>query len=444
MPRFSESTLNAVSMPPFSSTPILNPDPLQAHSAHENAPHLATSGLTSPLGDRGLSANMLADIVERVGQSIGESIVACLGATKVVSETPGPKQDNSAGEGSSMSFVVKSDVKAPTFFRGDGSEKCTVQEWEELMMVYLRKKGFSAQEQSDEVMSKIMGRARDIVRVGLRSDATIDLSKGPGPIFDILKQHFSEIVYSDMPLADFYSTLPLAGEKPFDYWIRLNRAIEVAEDCVKRQGKKMEDPAHEVTAMFIRHCPDPGLCLIFKCKPLHKWTAGEVHERLEEHQRESRAKHLACQTSNVTVLKQEVAPPVVSQRNDPVPVAQTGPATEQSPTPMVAASLITPEPLAQVIALLERVLDQRPQQAMNSSGPRPQQRFRRRLTPSGPCSVCGASSHSTVQHCRDEQLCFLCHAPDHTRAQCPQAPAQERVTTTVGFPSRGPTNMQGK
>ncbi|KAL2076458.1 hypothetical protein ACEWY4_027922 [Coilia grayii] len=443
-PRFSELTYDVGAMQPLSSTPIRTSGPRQLHSPDVGTPHHVASGPTLPLGNGGVSADMLVDIVERVGHSIGESIVASLGATKAVNETQGPQSDSRAGEVVGMGYVVKSDVKAPAFFRGDGSEKCTVQEWEELMMVYLRKKGFSVQEQSDEVMSRIMGRARDVVRVGLRSDSEMDLAKGPGPIFDILKQHFSDIVYSDMPLADFYSTFPLTGEKPFDYWIRLNRAIDVAEDCVRRQGKKLEDPKREVTAMFIRHCPDPGLCLIFKCKPLNQWTVGEVHERLEEHQRESRAKHLAGQTTNVSALKQEVSLPVAPLRGNPVIVNQTEPTNEQLPAPVVGASLNVSEPLAQVIALLERVLDQRPQQMWNSPSSRPQQRFRRRLNPSSPCSVCGEPSHSTVQHCRDDQLCFLCHGPGHTRASCPQATAQQPVSPTVGLPSQGPTNMQGK
>ena len=88
----------------------------------------------------------------------------------MVGDTAGPQNNSRAGDISGMGLVLKSDVKAPGFFRGDGSEKCTVQEWEELMLVYMRRKGFNTQEQSDEVLSKLMGRARDVVRVGLRSD----------------------------------------------------------------------------------------------------------------------------------------------------------------------------------------------------------------------------------------------------------------------------------
>lgn len=442
LPRFPRLADHAAPMQPFISTPIQDSTSRQTHSADENTSHAVSSEPASPLGNREVSVDILADIVERVGQSIGESIVACLGATKVMDGTLGPQLNSRAGEVSSMGLVLKSDVKAPGFFRGDGSEKCTVQEWEELMVVYMRKKGFSAQEQSEEVMSKIMGRARDVVRVGLRSDSKIDLSQGPGPVFDILKQHFSDVVYSDMPLAD--STLPLTGEKPFDYWIRLNRAIDVAEDCVRRQGKKLEDPAREVTVMFIRHCPDPGLCLIFKCKPLHQWTAGEVHERLEEHQRESRAKQLSCSPVTISTLKQVVSPPVVSSKVKPVSVTQPEPAIEQQPAPVVAPSHNPSEPFAQVIALLEQVLEQRPQQMVSGPGSCPQQRFRRRLNPSLPCSVCGEAGHSTMQHCREEQLCFLCHAPGHTRALCTQASAQEQVLPPSGLAPQGPTNMQGK
>lgn len=444
LPRFPGLVEHTATMQPFTSTPIQDSTSRQTHSTDDNTPHSVSSEPASTLGNRVISVDILAEIVERVGQSIGESIVACLGATKVMDDSPGPQFNSRVGEVSSMGLVLKSDVKAPGFFRGDGSEKCTVQEWEELMMVYMRKKGFSAQEQSEEVMSKIMGRARDVVRVGLRSDSKIDLSQGPGPVFDILKQHFSDVVYSDMPLADFYSTLPLTGERPFDYWIRLNRAIDVAEDCVRRQGKKLEDPAREVTAMFIRHCPDPGLCLIFKCKPLHQWTAGEVHERLEEHQRESRAKHLSCSPVTIPTLKQEVSSPVVSSKVKPVPVIKPEPVIEQTPAPVVVPSHNPSEPFAQVIALLERVLEQRPQQTASSPGFRPQQRFRRRLNPSLPCSVCGEASHSTIQHCRDDHLCFLCHAPGHTRALCPQASAQEQVLPMSGLAPQGLTNLQGK
>lgn len=62
-----------------------------------------------------------------------------------------------------------------------------------------------------------------------------------------------------MPLADFYSTLPRVGEHVFDYWIRLNKAMDVTEECLKRHGRKVEDSSHEVAIMFVRNCPDSDL-----------------------------------------------------------------------------------------------------------------------------------------------------------------------------------------
>ncbi|RXN22067.1 interleukin-1 receptor accessory -like 1-A isoform X3 [Labeo rohita] len=92
------------------------------------------------------------------------------------------------------------------------------------------------------MMSRLGGRARDIIKVTLRSNPSLKPGEDPRVITDILKQHFSELTYSAMPLADFYSTLPTVGENAMDYWIRLNKAVDVAEDCLKRQGRNLEDP----------------------------------------------------------------------------------------------------------------------------------------------------------------------------------------------------------
>lgn len=141
---------------------------------------------------------------------------------------------------------------------------------------------------------------------------------------------------------------------------------------MRRQGKKLEDPAREVTVMFIRHCPDPELCLIFKCKPLHRWTAGDVHERLEEHQRESKAMHLSQPPVMVHTLRQEVSSPVVLSKGLPSPAVKPEPAVEHTPASSPTPPHYSPESLAQVIALLERVLEQRPQQTVDSPCSRPQ------------------------------------------------------------------------
>jgi len=59
-------------------------------------------------------------------------------------------------------------MSKPPYFRGDGTDKHTVHEWEEIMSVYLSKRGVPFQEYSQEIMSRLMGKARDIVKVTLR------------------------------------------------------------------------------------------------------------------------------------------------------------------------------------------------------------------------------------------------------------------------------------
>lgn len=91
--------------------------------------------------------------------------------------------------------------------------------------MYLVRRGIEVSEQAEEVLNKLRGRASDVVKVGLRSKPSLNLQSGPRPIFDILKQHFSDSVTSFMPLADFYDTKPFPTETAVDYWIRLNIAV---------------------------------------------------------------------------------------------------------------------------------------------------------------------------------------------------------------------------
>ena len=46
----------------------------------------------------------------------------------------------------------------------------------------------------------------------------------------------------------------------------------------------------EVAMMFIRNCPSSDLSSVFRCKPTSKWSAMEVQEAINEHQREHQAR----------------------------------------------------------------------------------------------------------------------------------------------------------
>lgn len=131
----------AATIHPITSTPLPSSTTQRAHTTSEFEPQACASEPASPSGNREFSIELLAGIVEWVGHSIGKSILSGLGAAKAVGDGVGPQNNNGMGELkisdiSSMGLVLKSDVKEPGCFRGDGSEKCTVQEWEEFMLGY--------------------------------------------------------------------------------------------------------------------------------------------------------------------------------------------------------------------------------------------------------------------------------------------------------------------
>lgn len=76
---------------------------------------------------------------------------------------------------SQLNMLLKSDCKEPPVFRGEPTDKCLVQEWIDLMSIFLKKKRVNISDQLEEILSKLMGRARDVVRIGLHSDSsTVD------------------------------------------------------------------------------------------------------------------------------------------------------------------------------------------------------------------------------------------------------------------------------
>lgn len=394
---------------PVTSTPMFDLETVQDVNDHLSAPPLQLSEgelKQASLKEGSESMELLVGMVERMGRSIGESIASCL-ESKVCG--------SSSVDSSVLNRVLKSEIKEPVCFRSDRADPYTIHEWEAIVLSYLRKIGTPIEEQADEVMSRLMGRAREVVRVGLRSNPFIDLCKGPSPIFDLLKQYFSDTAYSSMPLADFYGTLPHAGEDPFDYWLRLNRAMDMAEDCLKRQNKKTDDLSRELTVMFIRHCPDPELSLIFKCRSVEQWTAADVHARLEEYGREKRCNSVPRVPPAITLLTQEVA---------------VQPSETKVKTTVIPESVVhhTPpkesiELMERILAMLERVLENGQSRNQASTERHLPKSHRNRVRPTLPCEVCGDVGHTTHFHCRANHLCFLCYKAGHARVECPKAKA---------------------
>lgn len=395
------------------------------------------------------STQQFSELIKQIGAEIGESIKASLAPSSSTESTPAlvfkskptadsPGQCSSTMiDASKLNLVLKSDVKEPPYFRGDGSDKYSVQEWEEIMKVYFRKKGYIGHELIEELVSKLVGKARDVVKVWLRNNPVLNSSHDSDAVFNILRQHFSESIYSSMPLADFYATKPKQNEGPLDYWIRLNKAAEVTEQCLRSQGKVMDNQSLEIAVMFIRNCPDKELAYVFKSKSLNKWTACEVQERLEEFHREHKAtpKTLSQNTSTTTDHNQRRVGSSVNEckQSDvlllPEKVCDADCAMSEGNT------------LDRVIGMLERALGHNNQGVQNCKSSCEQKLCQVNCVASEGlvCSICKSTEHTTISHCRVNRLCFKCHGSGHRRASCHrhmglqnQAPVQTNQTQVQG------------
>lgn len=239
----------------------------------------------------------ITELLEELGSQIGDSILDRLLADRnphvVHKADPSAVKSELASttlDLSKLNLVVRSDKRAPPIFRGDGTDKIAVQEWIELMEIYLEKCDCPKAEHSSEIQNYLLGRAKNIVKVGLKSSSSPDKVVTAEVIYEILLRYFSDSSESCLPLADFYSTLPFVRESPVDYWVRLNNAAEIADKHLLKQGSQMNNISQEVAMMFIRNCPDTGLSNVFKYKPATKWSFAEVQEAIDEHQRELRTK----------------------------------------------------------------------------------------------------------------------------------------------------------
>lgn len=355
--------------------------------------------------------NLITHIAQQVGQTIkdqlrNESVGRSVGGTQAQSSVGQLPSDSTYLNLTGAKLVLQSDVREPPVFRGDGSDKNTVCEWEELMEVYFRKRATPLNEQHIEIMCKLMGKAKDIVRITLRSSPSLKPQENPKIIYDILRQHFSAVTYSCMPMADFYSTVPQARETPVEYWLRLNKAVDAAEEGLKRLGRQMEDPCQEVSMMFVKHCPDPTLAAVFKFKAPDKWTASEVQELIDRHQTEMKEQMLSKSKCPKPLTVHVQAP---SQNN-----SETTSHSESSGQDECSATTRVPcgdNCLKTLVSLFDRALSQNNQAVRR---PIPPDQFQHRF-----CRVCQSMEHSTHAHCRRERLCLACFQPNHIKKDCP-------------------------
>lgn len=385
-------------------------------------------------------SNLITQLAQQIGQSISDQLKKSsernecpevqkrsIGTSQVLMESPSL---NLTG----MKLVMKPDVKAPPCFRGDGSDKLSVHEWEELMDVYLRKKGVPLAEQADEVMSNLMGRAKDVIKIALRSNPSLKPKTNPRIVTDILKQHFSELTYSSMPLADFYGTLPVAGENAMEYWIRLNKAVDVADEGLRRQGRSIEDPTREVTQMFVKHCPDQSLSAILRFKSADRWTAAEIQERLDEYQAEKRAQ-MKVQSNRSAFAKTVAANAQMLNLDDGTSGNELKVSTGRSELPVTPSGQTGDSCTQSLISLLDRVL----KQSMQTPSV-PVDSFRHGNVSRKFCKVCRGMDHSTVAHCRRDGLCLFCFEHGHRKRECPKWSSHDNLEANYTPRGAGPLN----
>lgn len=397
-------------------------------------------------GETDSTLKQLGVLITELGKHIGDSVTDRLLSDRKSTDSQSREGKCAQACGttvdlSQFNMVLKSDCKEPPVFRGDAADKCSVHEWVDLMSMYLKKKSVNIADQSDEIMGKLMGRARDVVRIGIRSDPSLSIEQQPETIYAILKQHFSDLSYSCMPLADFYSTLPRANESPIDYWVRLNKAADIADESLQRQGKSMENLNKEVAMMFVRHCNEPSLSLVFKSKLADSWTAKEVQERIDEYQREmkSRPGKPAAERSTrqavamVSDTMQDVG------RSDPEIMLHSHKQSVSQPQRSVELASIQSS-MDKMAEMLSEVLNSLTATTRPPASRGHNQSFQKRRV-SGPrvCSICDDSSHSTIAHCQLHRLCFLCHQSGHMKHQCPNTsfPASQSASATASPSHQG-------
>lgn len=151
-----------------------------------------------------------------------------------------------------------SDIKEPPMFKSNGRDKYTVQEWIDIIELYLLKSCLESERVS--TIHRI-GRAKNIVKMGLKS--TLPSAVCPEKIYDMLKRCFSDTIVSSLPLADLYATQPKTKETPVDYWVRLNIAADRANSHLQCCDSKIENMGAKIAMMFIHNCPDPDLYSVF-------------------------------------------------------------------------------------------------------------------------------------------------------------------------------------
>ncbi|XP_058647997.1 uncharacterized protein LOC131549653 [Onychostoma macrolepis] len=185
------------------------------------------------------------------------------------------------------------------------------------------------------------------------------------------------------------------GEGPNEYWVQLNKAVDLAEEALKRLGRRMEDLCQEAAMMFVKYCPDSIHASVFRFKAPEKWTAQEIQEQLGRYQTELK-EQMSTKSKRHTTSRHVTAHVQTSHKVDEV---------ECSRISTVHTIESDDNCMRTLINLLDRALSQNVQMPSHQ----PQGKL---------CRVCRSPEHSTLTHCQREHLCFACFQPGHSKRDC--------------------------
>ncbi|KAK0155302.1 hypothetical protein N1851_002360 [Merluccius polli] len=159
--------------------------------------------------------SQMSDIIQHVGQQLADSIVARLSpafspptpSTPTVHTAPANVSAHSL-DLSHVQLAPHRKVKEPPTFRGDDSDTVDVHEWEDLMRDYIKRTNVEPEQQAEEMLIHLRGRAKDVVKVAMRN-CGIDVTLNPDAIYAPLRRHFAA---TQLPCAGVIHRICTAGK----------------------------------------------------------------------------------------------------------------------------------------------------------------------------------------------------------------------------------------
>lgn len=99
--------------------------------------------------------------------------------------------------------------------------------------------------------------------MSLRSHPELSVTDLPTAVFDILKGHFSELSYSNLPVKNFYNTIPHAIEGAIDYWIAFTNPFMLQMNAFGGEVDLWRTPVLKWSRCSSLIVPTPSLPYLF-------------------------------------------------------------------------------------------------------------------------------------------------------------------------------------